>query len=63
MSWHKIKPFMDKLLEHEAQLAQQRKDEADERARRLQEYEAKVAEKMRKRAEKEKAVAAEEEYD
>lgn len=35
MSWHKIKPFMEKLVEHEARLAVERKEEAEERARRI----------------------------
>jgi len=59
VSWHAVKPFIARLVAHEAELEEERRIAADERAVRLASYNRDKAERERRRREEE-AKAAEE---
>ena len=59
ISWHAVKPFIARLVAHEAELEEERRIAAEERAVRLAEYNRVKAERERRRREDE-AKAAEE---
>ena len=59
ISWHAVKPFIARLVAHEAELDEERRVAAEERAVRLAEYNRVKAERERRRREEE-AKAAEE---
>mgnify|MGYP000871667859 FL=1 len=59
ISWHSVKPFIARLVAHEAELEEERKVAAEERAVRLAEYNRVKAERERRRREEEAKAAAE----
>lgn len=62
ISWHKIKPFMAKLLERQVEIDKEEKALADENKKRFAEYQKrKEARAERKRLEEERRLAEEEE--
>ena len=60
ISWHAVKPFIARLVGHEAELEDERRITAEERAVRLAEYNRVKADRERRRREEEAARAAEE---
>lgn len=63
ISWHKLKPMIEKLLVHEAELKVERQVETTENMRRYDEWSYKAAVKTRKKEIREREQQADQDFD